>query len=123
LNGIEIYNHHGAGILQPRRVDFAISAEPSSVAVVKGSENDIRTVDKLVNGRNETFDDRDMWLAPFLTERRDGLLYKTKTNEIIITFDKPVIISCINFWNYTKTPSRGAREIEIHVDDLIIYKV
>lgn len=109
--------------MQTRKADFLISAEPSSVTVVKNSENDIRTVDKLVNGRNETFDDRDMWLAPFLTERRDGLRYKTKLNEIIITFDKPIIISCINFWNYTKTPSRGAREVEIHCDDSIIFKV
>jgi hypothetical protein len=28
-------------------------------------ENDIRTIDKLFNQNNLTFDDKNMWLAPF----------------------------------------------------------
>jgi hypothetical protein len=28
-------------------------------------QNDIRTLDKLVNGKNDTNDDNNMWLAPF----------------------------------------------------------
>jgi len=28
-------------------------------------ENDVRTLDKLFNGKNQMFDDRNMWLAPF----------------------------------------------------------
>jgi protein JBTS26 len=88
-----------------------------------GHEDDPRTVDNLVNGENETWDDKNMWLAPYLLERRDEGIYKTYRNEIIINFDLPQIISCIKFWNYTKTPERGAREIEIHVDDTIIFRV
>jgi len=76
-----------------------------------------------VNGENNTFDDRNMWLAPFLSEQRDRSQFKTKTNEIIISFNQPIIISCINIWNYTKTPARAVREFEIFVDDEIIYKV
>lgn len=33
---------------------------------MEGLEKDIRTIDKLVNGINETFDDRNMWLSPFV---------------------------------------------------------
>ena len=64
-----------------------------------------------------------MWLAPYLLERRDEGLFKTDHNELIVTFDKPRIISCIKFWNYSKSPERGVREIEILCDDVILYRV
>jgi len=93
------------------------------VSCLPSHENDIRTLDKLVNGVNETFDDRNMWLAPYLLERRDEGLFKVDHNEIIILFDKPKILSCIKFWNYSKTQTRGVKEIEILCDDNIIYRV
>lgn len=122
LNGIEFYDHNGAPLLQSRKIDFTLCAEPGSVNVLKGSE-DVRTVDKLVNGENDTMDDRNMWLAPLLNERRDALLYKSKNNEIYISFDKPVLLSCAKFWNYSKTLTRGAKELEIYCDDSLIYRV
>jgi protein JBTS26 len=123
LNGIEFYDQTGSPILQTKKIDFTISAEPGSVNVLRGSEGDTRTIDKLVNGENDTMDDRNMWLAPLLNERRDALIYKTKNNEITISFDKPILLSCAKFWNYSKTITRGAKEIEIYCDDLLIYRV
>lgn len=38
-------------------------------------------------------------------------------------FEKPVIISAIEMWNYSKSPLRGVKEIEIYLDDKLIYKV
>jgi hypothetical protein len=64
-----------------------------------------------------------MWLAPFLYERRDEGVYKTINNEVIFNFDKPQIISAIKFWNYSKTPDRGVRELEIFADENVIYRV
>jgi len=93
------------------------------VSCLTGHEDDIRTIDKLVNGNNNTFDDRNMWLAPLLLDRRDEGVFKVDHNEIIFTFDKPKIISCIKFWNYSKTPIRGVREVEIFCDDIVIYRV
>ena len=92
--------------------------------MLPGLENDIRTVDKLINGVNETYDDRNMWISPFITGNSDDNgKFAVKTNTLILSFDKPIMLSCINFWNYSKTPSRGAREIEIYLDDSIIYRV
>jgi hypothetical protein len=93
------------------------------VNVLPELSDDIGTPDKLVNGVNETFDDGQMWLAPFISDRRDEISYKTLENQIIIELDKPLILSMIRFWNYTKTPSRGVREVEIEVDETVIFRV
>jgi hypothetical protein len=42
-----------------------ICASPSDIRHLQGMQNDIRTVDKLVNGKNDTTDDSNMWIAPF----------------------------------------------------------
>ena len=70
----------------------------------------MRTIDKLVNGVNDTYDDRNMWLAPIVRKfgQRDidqSLVYNT----VFLSFDIPIMISAINFWNYMKKHERGVR--------------
>ena len=43
-----------------------ITAHPHSVNVLPGVVDDIRTPDKLIDGVNDTYDGRHMWLAPIL---------------------------------------------------------
>ncbi|KRX09164.1 hypothetical protein PPERSA_08880 [Pseudocohnilembus persalinus] len=121
LNGIEILDHQGNPVIQNKQIKFQIAAEPSSINIIPGHENDIRTIDKLVNGQNETQDDRNMWLTP-LVSKKDQDQDDKKINAIFLYLEQPVIISAIKFWNYTKTPNRGVKEIEISLDDHIIYK-
>ena len=42
-----------------------IAAYPSSINDLDGVQNDVRVVENLVNGVNNTHDGRNMWLAPF----------------------------------------------------------
>ena len=87
---------------------------------MKGNEKDVRTIDKLINGKNNTYDERNMWLAPYIYCSQKGAIEK---NMIYISFSSPIIISNINIWNYTKSPKRGVKEVEIYLDESLLYKV
>ena len=129
LNGLEIYDLFGRPLLQNNsssRNEYQITATPASVQIIKGMENDTRTVDKLVDGINETGDDRHMWLAPFRNTKFFAVTNREvakSANVITVTFNSHVAISAIKLWNYVKTPSRGVQEFAIFCDSRIIYRV
>lgn len=80
---------------------------------MQSGQTDIRTLDKLYDGINKSYIDDHMWLAPYV-----GNL----SNFIYVFFDEPVTVSRIVVYNYTKTPKRGVNEMEILVDDKIIFR-
>ncbi|CAK94422.1 unnamed protein product (macronuclear) [Paramecium tetraurelia] len=82
-------------------------------------EMDVRTPDKLLNNVNITLDGKQMWLSPFVNSYTDRLKTNINSsvfdqisyqvNKLILLFDTPQQISAISFYNYSKTPVRGAK--------------
>ena len=68
-------------------------AEPRDLNVLPENESrkDARTLDKLIDGKNEG-EEKHSWLAPF-----------TETNAIFVCFDAAVAISRLTLWNYANT--------------------
>ncbi len=128
LNGLEMYDLLGRPMLQNSNypVTYRIDANPTSVKILEGMENDTRTQDKLADGFNDTADDRHMWLAPFRNTRMYALTNREVAkapNVVTVFFDSQVAISAVRLWNYAKTPSRGVRDFAIFCDNRIIYRV
>lgn len=63
-----------------------------------------------------------MWLAPLAqlgVKKPSG--EAPVPNTIFVLFDEPIVVGLIRLYNYSKTPSRGAKAIEIFVDDVLVF--
>eukprot|EP00002_Diphylleia_rotans_P001000 TRINITY_DN10545_c0_g1_i1.p1 TRINITY_DN10545_c0_g1~~TRINITY_DN10545_c0_g1_i1.p1 ORF type:complete len:1785 (+),score=340.31 TRINITY_DN10545_c0_g1_i1:93-5447(+) len=110
LNGLELFDLDGKPIcITPDMCH----ATPRDVTLLPELAHDLRTLDKLFDGTNDTFNDEHMWLTPFSSDQ-DVTLY--------IFFNEPVSLSMIRIWNYSKTPARGANDVDISLDDMLIFK-
>jgi hypothetical protein len=109
LNGVALFDEDGAQIALAAD---AVSAEPHSINVLADIRDDPRTPDKLVDGFTATRDDTHMWLAPWSAG---------ETVSVCIELPAARRLSCVRLWNYGKTPSRGAKQLELLLDGTLVY--
>ena len=141
LNGLEIYDDKLSPLLiqdkdknytNPNSIhsnivindNYTMVADPSSVTVLSFLKNDKRTLDKLTNGIYNTDEDHNLWLTPFINSKLNDCSYNLsrEMNQLIINLEKIKHISAIQFWNYSKSSSRGVKALEIYLDEKLIFK-
>ena len=115
LMGIELFDKNGK-FIKIANPDEQVWADPADINVLPEYVDDPRTVDNLFDGTNHTCDDLHAWLVPY-----------TNGNDHFICIDMNDItcISMIRIWNYNKSrihSYRGARYVEMKLDDIPIYK-
>lgn len=91
-----------------------MNANPRDMNSIPGHGSDHRTLDKLVNGVNNTIDDKNMWLVPY---------NQGEDHTVRIDLGRMVQIAGIKFYNYNKTPEdslRGAKTMIIKIDGKLV---
>lgn len=117
LNGVEVFDYSGVQLLTPHNLHaFEISADPEGVYCEKLMSKDERKPVNLVNCKNQSNKYRNIWLTLLMHEEMDR-----KANELSFTFRHPVCFGLINIWNYSRTPSRAVRRIQMYIDGKLIY--
>lgn len=117
LNGIEIFDIMGNNLLtKENEMNFRLIADPPGVFMLPSMSKDPRTVSNLYKP-NPFIDNVDnVWLAPFAKYDKT-----CKHNIIVVEFKNPVTIGVINVWNYSRTANRGVKEVEVYLDDNLVY--
>lgn len=64
LNGMIVFDENGDEIKSIKK----ISEYPAPLANLTGYEKDKRTLSNLFNGTNQTADEQNIWLAPYLRD-------------------------------------------------------
>ena len=109
LNGIEMFDVRNEQIPIS---SHSLQAVPRDVTVLPQNATDCRVLGNLIDGCNASSEDENIWLAPF----SPGLV-----NVLYIVFEEPVALSRLTLYNYSKTPSRGVRQVTVYADDTLIY--
>lgn len=100
LNGLQVLDGNGNEV--PLDVSN-LDANPRDMNSIPGHGADHRTLDKLVNGQNNTTNDMNMWLIPYNAG---------EDHTVRIDLGRPTTIGAIKFFNYNKSIEDSLRGVK-----------
>lgn len=124
LNNLEIYDAKLGPVLASGKINFKLMADPS-MASSSSSLEDKRVPENLYNGVTSGEAYEKFFLAPYVNPKRLGHPNNLGRDfgQILVYFDTPVELSKISFWNYSKTYARATKEIEVFLDERLVFHV
>ncbi|CAL8283535.1 unnamed protein product [Merluccius merluccius] len=111
LTGLEVVGKEGDSL--PLDLSM-VAASPQDLNDLPEYGQDLRTLDKLLDGHNITTEDQHMWLIPFSFG---------EAHTLSLSFPRPHTIAGLRVWNYNKSPEdsyRGVKVIHVFLDDVAI---
>jgi hypothetical protein len=105
LQGVELLDPDGARL---NLASATATADPPGVCALPGMGSDARRVEQLLLGGESRWG----WLAPFTPGA---------SCTVEICFPTSVTIGAVRLFNYAKTPARGVREFQLHLDGALIF--
>lgn len=130
LNALEVLDWSGRPLLYPPATSFRVLADPTMAS--SGSINeDKRVPENLVNGVTDGADKNQCFMAPLVNPRKWGVARHAAStdagssdqNQVYILFDEPQEVSGLLIYNYTSNPARGVCEIEVLVNESLVFIV
>ncbi|XP_062415985.1 katanin-interacting protein isoform X2 [Pungitius pungitius] len=111
LTGLEVVGTDGEAL----PVDLGMmAASPRDLNDLPDYEDDVRSLDKLIDGHNITTDDHNMWLIPFSFG---------EPHTLKVTFPEAQTVAGLRVWNYNKSPEdsyRGVKVVHVFMDDVAV---
>ncbi|XP_028825921.1 protein KIAA0556 isoform X2 [Denticeps clupeoides] len=111
LTGLEVVGKQGQSI----QLDLSMAtASPCDLNDLPEHTNDLRTIDKLIDGENITMEDKHMWLIPY-TPGSD--------HTVTIQLPSPHVLTGLRIWNYNKSPEdtyRGVKVMHVALDNALV---
>lgn len=131
LNGIEIYDQLGKQVLHKKskwQNKYRLVASSPEInyrnnEIGKNKEQiELSQIENIINGKNYDTSENNSWISRFNSFNKLSIEnHEYKEDAIYFFFQSPITISYVIFYNYLKEPNQGIKDIQMFLDNDLIF--